>query len=118
MIIDSSKDQEDRLTSWKEKSKLAKAIEFVSSRWEHISTLAKEHRDSVAKVLTIVSDHHESLQTINHVIVQGEKILNSQPPDVFDVEMVRTHLKRVRVRAFLASMIETAVVLVSAICLG
>ena len=102
MIIDSSKDQEDQLKSWKEKNKLAKSIEIVSSRWEDISTLAKEHRDNVAKVLTIVSDHHESLQSINHVIAQGEKTLNSPPPSVFDVEMMRTHLKRTRVRVFLA----------------
>ena len=104
--MESSKEQDAQLKSWKEKEKLAKSIESVSSKWEIISTQVKEHRDNVSKVLTIVSDHSESIQSINEVITQGEKMLNSTPPGVFDVEKGHVHLKQLRVSKSLAYLME------------
>ena len=104
MIVESGKEQGDQLKSSKEKDRLAKSIEFISSNWDIISTLAKEHRDNIAKVLTIVSDHHDSMQCINKVIPQGDKMLNTTPSGVFDIQKGRKNLKRIRVSVCFSCM--------------
>ena len=97
MVVEGSKEQGDKLKSQKEKEKLSKHVESVCSKWELISILAKEHRDNVSKVLTIVFDHHENMECIVEVIKQGDKTLNASLPIGFDIERGRVQLKQIRV---------------------
>ena len=97
LIVENSKENGEKLKSRKEKKKLASSVENVTSKWEIVSSQAKEHRDNVAKILTIVCNFHENLQSVVAVISKGDDVIKSATPVGFDVAKGRMQLKNVRV---------------------
>ena len=99
-IIEDSQEYTEKPKSKKDRHQVMKTIRELGEKWEKVSTLSKERREKISKVLPVVFDHADNLKCVTEVIKTGEQTIKVAVPVAFDVEKGRNELKQIRVRFY------------------